>query len=356
MYFQNELLIRKSSLRTKLEMSQTASMLAKLGAFGKKAKQEKLKQEKEDIRQKVESASKINVVENVKNTELARMTLGVSVLIDGIAPLEFALAKFLLPGKDKPERDLPTSYSWEAFKEAVVGKLNDKISGEAKYGTFDYITKDGQDMKIVEDQDGFEVALNHLWHRRSENEVMAFQFRPESAEAQARRLVASVVNRPATTAPTEPEVEEQVASDDEETEVPEPTEEPTKAATSETAETAETTKNRASSQSPTATEERPSTSGTNVGAPGSLKRTKTTSKTRVADAFKKIIGKETADQKRLRLATLWEADRTFYKKGDDAEEEDLAQLAERDSEDGSISDEEDDDEEEISHEDKVVMK
>jgi hypothetical protein len=76
----------------------------------------------------------------------------------------------------------------------------------------------------------------------------------------------------------------------------------------------------------------------------------------VADAFKRIIGKETAEQKRLRLATLWEAERTFYKKGDDAEEEDLTQLAERDSQDGSISDEEDDEEEEISHEDKVVMK
>jgi len=333
----------------------------------KKRREEKLERERQAMRQTIISASQASGLQHifeqsVREAELGQMTVGVSILSPGIGPLEYALAKFLLPGKEASSH-LSTSYSWDAFARTVIEKLNEQIPGEAQYGYFEYITKNGLEIKRVTDQDAFEVALIHLHHKRKEDEVLPFQWRPESAEDESLRVISSVQNRPETSALVEPEPEEPVISEHETVDTSQQIDSPTEAVSAvpavspDATETKETESKRTSAQSTAATDDRPSTSAAPAPAPGALTRKKTTSKPTLKDTIRKIRGKETLEEKRIRLTSLWEADRTFYKKGDEAEEdEDLEQIAERDSQDGSISDEEDDDEEETSHEDKVVMK
>lgn len=341
-------------------------MFNRLKKYTQGLKEKRLDGERQNMLQKIRSLTQEDLrdvaAENVKSTGLGQMTVGIQVVIESAPFLEFALARFLFPGKENATEISP-SYSWDSFLHTLVDKLNFILpEQEAQYGWFDYITSDGKDMKQVVDQDSFEVALNHLWGRRYKDEMLLFQFHPEPNDTPSLRLSKSVESRLATkpeSEPTEYGVEGKVEGrGDTSSEEPKPAEyltilddigEQPKSSTPivgvNTAPTSSTT------------EERPSTAGS-ASAPGNLAQSKTNRKSHLKDTISKIRGKKTADEKRLRLKSLWEeAERIFYRKGDnDAEEENLAEIAERDSQDGSISDEEDDEENEVSHEDKVVTK
>jgi hypothetical protein len=53
---------------------------------------------------------------------------------------------------------------------------------------FSYFTSNGMGLLTIDDQTSFEVALNHLYHKRHKSEITALMFRPGSDEARQARV------------------------------------------------------------------------------------------------------------------------------------------------------------------------
>ena len=361
------------------------------GLGGNNAK--KKEEQKQKDRERIYRAQGIDVFEqNIKNTELGQMTVGIAVYRGpGVTPLpyEIAFARFLIPGKEYAA-NVATSYSYESFLSVLQEKINEIIIGtplDTKNGTFEYVTMDGLDQRIVHDQVSFEVAINHLYHKRQKSEILSFTFKPGTDKAEKIRLPVEI-----------PKAEFDIADaganpkglgmtleahsgspkglgivlEGESSDFPQ-LQSPTSPKTLESAATHVSTetshhRRRLSALSSSTSSQPSSPRSTHSALNSKSKEDRPKSKlsntlSGVGSKIKKrVTGRETPAERCERLRSLWEEDdRTVFKKGgeDEAEEDNISTIAaleKDDDEDGAETEVEEEEDEDISQEDRAITK
>jgi len=345
---------------------------ASLGLNSARRRDERFEEEKRK-QLKLLKAAQIGVFEdNIKNTELSHMTVEVTVYQGQGLNYEIALARFLKPEKEQAA-NLANSYSFELFQNILEEKINRVMYGapiDTKNGMFQYFTVDGIDIKAVTDQDSFEVAINHLYHKRHMDEILAFTFKPETSVSPNFQLPmdfpeAEVDHVDAGTSPKGLGIVLEGQSLEFSRFSTSPP--PQASKLSGTNVGTESSHERRLSGLSATTSSRPPTpksphSTQNNKSPGDqpkskMSRTLSGVGTQIK---KKLTGKETPVQKRERLSALWqEGERTIFKKGgEDEEEDDISKTAalEKDDDDDGGETEVEEEDEDISQEDRAITK
>jgi hypothetical protein len=350
---------------------------AGLGANSARKREEKREERLEEEKKKqleILKAAQIGVFEdNIKNMEFGHMTVEITVYQGPGLTYEMALARFLKPEKEHAA-NLANSYSFALFQSILEEKINKIMYGapiDTKNGTFEYFTADGQDIKAVTNQESFEVALNHLYIKRREDELLAFTFKPKITESRNNRLPVDL-----------PEAEIDLANagrspkglgivlEGQSLEFPQIPTSPQTSTSPPISESAVTHVEDEPSEGrwPSATHSSPPTTPKSSRSHRNSKSDEDRPKSKLSYTIsgvgsqikKKLTGKETPVERRERLNSLWEeGERTTFKKGgEDEGEDDISKVValEKDDDDDGAETEVEEEDEEISQEDRAVSK